>query len=193
MTNSTVDHPAAPVEPERRTVSLECLTTELRTPPVDPDIDPAKTIWIPDHARVGLVLRTGGQFTVAETDADWVRKHDGPELLSRMLQQAEHYARNGDAELLMPMPDVLAALDGRPDAQLLTAPVWVLALDIEPEMILTPIAGAPHRVTAPPAGCTKPGCKEGASCVVLPLDGGGEQHQSGYARTRVRIPAAVNA
>lgn len=180
-------------EPQR-TVSLELITREVReAEPAMPDADPLKTTWIPEHARVAIVLRAGGVFVaVTETDADWLRNHKPVALLSRMLQQAGYYAADGGAELLMPTPDVLAALDGRPDAQLLTAPVWVLAMDVTPGMLLRPESAAPQRLVTETPKCTDPECAYDPCAVFVVAElPDGELHQSGYARTRVRIPVSV--
>lgn len=186
-------------EPEKRTVSVEVLTDELRNPPLDPDIDPAATIWIPPHARVGIVLRADGVFVaVVETDADWIKKHGPVALLTRLLQQAEHYARDGEATLVMPLPDVLAALDGRPDAQLLTAPVHVLAMDIKAGMLLRSTdddgdGAETLELVSAERDCDDAECIHGTSCVVLTVSGHEDPdvHFGGFGRIEVRIPVSV--
>jgi hypothetical protein len=187
----------APVSAERRTVSLEVLTAELRTLANaereaeaaqfrrdDPDLVPAS-------ACVGVIFRVNASATgVPYVDTDWSYELPAHGFAS-LLKQAQGIADQDAAELLMPTPDVLAALDGRPDAQLLTAPVHVLARDVEPGMLLAPVGGeALYAVTSAPVPCARADCKEGASCVVVLFEGG-RQHQSGYARTRVRIPVGV--
>lgn len=193
MSEPNVDPPAAEREPDnvtpepRRTVSLEVLTDELR------EFAPG-TMW---GGAVALVLRVGGQVVgIPEVDTYWSAAWRQPaDVLSQMLVSARTFANDaGDdqkpADLLMPGAAVLAALDGRPDAQLLTAPVHVLALDVEAGMLLADFGDALLQRVDRVGKCEKPDCDEGASCVVLTFDGG-EQHQSGYARTRVRIPVSV--
>lgn len=196
-----------PGEPERRTVSVECLTDELRA--AGNAVFAARAaefgdepMTLPANATVAVVIRiagTGALEEVFDTDATWrqLPGHDNPMVVLRDLLQVVVGLHGGGlvgipaAELLMPTPDVLAALDGRPDAQLLTAPVHVLAMDVEPGMLLAPVdSDALHVVTGPPVPCARADCKEGASCVVV-LYEGGRQHQSGYARIRVRIPVSV--
>jgi hypothetical protein len=180
--------PAEP-EPERRTVSLECMTDELR------ELLPDETER--SNARVGLVLRIGGRpVAVPDTDAPWRLVHDAwpikilRGLLSEMVSGKSRLERDGEpVEVLMPTPDVLAALDGRPDARLLTAPVWVLAMDITPGMLLAPESGPDQPLVTSRPRCMKGSCVYG-SCAPVVADGR-EEHQSGYARVRVRIPAAA--
>lgn len=184
------------VEPERRTVSLETLTDELRAAePALPDADPAKATWIPDHARVGIVLRADGAFVaIVETDADWIRKHASVALLSRMLQQAEHYAQDGGADLVMPGADVLAALDGRPDATFWTAPVTVRAEDVQEGWIAVGYSGPDieEPVTAKTAQCKDPGCPWPGDCTALTIgDEEKPQHFADWTLLDVRIPCAV--
>jgi hypothetical protein len=187
---------AEPVEPERRTVGPEVMTDELRQLGTRLRPDAREEMAA---AKVALVLRIGGQpVAVPDTDVPWVAGTPGEPvkalrgLLTEAIQGKNRLEREEGVpvELLMPTPDVLAALDGRPDAQLLTAPVHVLALDVDPGMYLL-VGSAPRQQLVTATGpCTRPGCDEGASCVVLTVDGA-EQHHGGYARTRVRIPVSV--
>lgn len=183
----------APVVDERRTVSLETLTPALLAEEeqrrrVEAREQGVSFEPIPAKAKVVVVARINGLLGgVWDTDADWMATR--ADLLVAMLRSASDLAADGEAELLMPTPDVLAALDGRPDAQLLTAPVHVLALDIDPGMVLAPL-GRAEALVSDRGPCTLVGCDEGASCVVLVVDGK-RQHHGGYARTRVRIPVAV--
>lgn len=199
--NPSTPHPdrqLKPVEPERRTVSLELATDELRELAVRLARSNIREEMA--AAKVVVVLRFGGQpVAVPDTDVPWATGAAGDPvkalrgLLSEMIRGKNQLERDEGTtvELLMPGADVLAALDGRPDAQLLTAPVWVLAMDIEQGMLLAPLDSFElHRVTGPPVACGVADCKEGASCVVVLFEGG-RQHQSGYARTRVRVPASV--
>lgn len=185
----------APVVDERRTVSLETLTPALLAEEeqrrrVEAREQGVSFEPIPAAAKVAVVARVNGLLGgVWDTDADWMATR--ADLLVAMLRSASDLAADGEAELLMPTPDVLAALDGRPDAQLLTAPVWVLAMDVTPGMLLAPESAAPQRQVTGMPKCTDPDCVYG-SCTVFVVDElPGELHQSGYARTRVRIPAEV--
>lgn len=196
---STHATPEPTPEPERRTVSLEVLTDELR--------EHAVHLAVTDHARaellaarVALVLRVNGHpVAVPDTEVPWTIGTPGEPvkalrgLLSEMISGANRLEREGGGkvDLLMPAPDVLAALDGRPDAQLLTAPVWVLAMDVTPGMLLAPEVDLEQQLVTARPSCTRPDCVYG-SCAVIVVDGS-EQHQSGYARIRVCIPAAVTA
>lgn len=104
------DH-AAPVAPERRTVSLEVLTDDLRGLASAPETGAVLPV-----AVVGVVLRVDGEaVAVPEVDAEWRASYLRPaDVLERLLRQARYYADDADdAELLMPGPDVLAALEGR--------------------------------------------------------------------------------
>ncbi len=181
-------------EPERRTVSLEVLTAELLR-----FVSPHTYTELLVATTVGIVLRVSGEpVAVPETDVDWPREHRQPaDVLAQMLQQARFYASDaGDAELLMPTPDVLAALDDRPDAQLLTAPVWVLAMDVKPgHLLVGEVDGKEYlELVVAVEDCEDAGCINGATCVVLSIEQGvftEPSHSNGYSRTEVRIPASV--
>jgi hypothetical protein len=193
-----IELPAAPVEPqpERRTVGPEVMTDELRQLGTRQRPDAREEMAA---AKVGLVLRIGGRpVAVPDTDVPWAVNTPGEPvkalrgLLSEAISGKNRLEREEGVpvDLLMPTPDVLAALDGRPDAQLLTAPVHVLALDVTPGMLLAPDGDPWQQLVTATRSCTDPGCEVGASCVVLTVNTG-DEHRSGYARTRVRIPAAV--
>jgi hypothetical protein len=175
-------------EPERRTVSLEVLTDELRALAAREYTGASADLLA--NAKAAIVGRLNGRAdAVTDVDTDW--PYEGAASLSVLLHQAQGRAANAGADLLMPTPDVLAALDGRPDAQLLTAPVWVLAMDVTPGMLLTPESAAPPRLVTEMPKCTDPECVYGSCAVFVVAELPGELHQSGYARTRVRIPVAV--
>lgn len=187
----------APAEPEKRTVSLETLTPALVDEEdarrrVEAREQEVSVELLPADAKVGVVLRVDGLLAaIVTTDSDWSMRADAVELLEALLQDMRGYAVDGDARLLMPAPDVLAALDGRPDAQLLTAPVHVLAMDIKAGMLLAPESAAPQRLVTGTPKCTDPECVYGSCAVFIVDELPGELHQSGYARTRVRIPVSV--
>lgn len=119
--------PAVEPQSERRTVSLEVLTDELRQLERARRLaDTANAYFkhepLDPAALVGVVLRVDGEATaVPDVDTDWLgvgqRRHKVA-VLAQLLLQADYWAdATTDAELLMPLPDVLAALDGRPDAE----------------------------------------------------------------------------
>lgn len=206
--------PPSAAEPERRTVSLEVLTDQLRADEDDRrreaaheaskmrvDGETEKPILLPAAARVGIVLRLDGEAVlVPETDGMWLASFRQPaDVLAQLLRQARFYADDhDDAELLMPTPDVLAALAGTPDARLLTVPVHVLAMDIQAGMLLYATdddgdgAETLELVTAAD-DCTGPDCVNGVVCAVLTVPGGGFEdpvvHFNAYSRLQVRIPA----
>lgn len=133
--------------PERRTVSLEVLTDELREAEDDRRREQAheaskmrmdgeleKPNLLPASAKVGIVLRLDGEpVLVPETDAEWVAGFRQPaDVLEALLRQARFYADDhDDAELLMLTPDVLAVLAGKP-ATFWTKPVNMSVVGIEP-------------------------------------------------------------
>lgn len=192
--------------PERRTVSVEVLTDELRALANaereaeaaqfrrdDPDLVPAS-------ACVGVIFRVNGSATgVPYVNTDWSYELPAHGFAS-LLKQAQGIADQDAAELLMPTPDVLAALDGRPDAQLLTAPVHVLAMDIKAGMLLRSTdddgdgAETLELVTAE-RDCDDPECIQGATCIVLTVGGHEDPdvHFNGYSRIEVRIPVGVTS
>lgn len=103
---------------ERRTVSLEVLTDELRATANAAiaaefrkyDREPE---LLPPESRAAVVVRRDGQLhDVTDVDTD-VPQRNGAEALAWLMHQALGRANNLDAELLMPPPDVLAALEGR--------------------------------------------------------------------------------
>jgi hypothetical protein len=100
--------PIGPVEPpvERRTVSVEVLTDEVRAASID----------VLYGGKVGIVCRADSAvIDVPELDTLWEAPYRKPaDILSILLRQARHYADEGGAELLMPGADVLAALSGQP-------------------------------------------------------------------------------
>lgn len=189
----------APVANLPRTVSLEVINDELRALLRD-ETERA-------NAHVGIVVRVDGRAVVVpDTDAPWRLVHNAwpikilRGLLSEMISgrsRLEHEDGIATA-MLMPSPDVLAALDGRPDAQLLTAPVWVLAMDIKAGMLLRSTdddadgAETLELVTAE-RDCDDPECIHGATCIVLTVGGHEDPdvHFNGYSRVEVRIPCAV--
>jgi hypothetical protein len=203
-----------PAEPERRTVGLEVLTDELRTAENARRREDAREAnaygvgadaadLIPDTAVVGIVLHLDGEpVSVPDVDTNWAaRFRRPPDLLAALLRQARFYADDHDgAELLMPTPDVLAALAGQPDARLLTAPVHVLAMDVQAGMLLHATnddgdGAETLELVSAQRDCTDPECIHGAVCVVLAVDGyeDPDVHFNGYARLAVRIPVAVTA
>lgn len=206
-----VEHVASqvPTEPERRTVGLEVLTDDLRATgnalfaARAAEIGEAKPETIPADAVVAVVIRQGALVEVFDTDAAWRRVDKGQpvsilrDLLS-MMPSANGLHGLPRTELLMPTPAVLAALAGTPDARLLSAPVHVLAMDIQAGMLLYATdddgdGAETLELVSAERDCTDPECINGATCVVLTVDGHEDPdvHFNGYARIQVRIPVAV--
>ena len=187
--------PAEPVPTERRTVSLEVLTDELRA------VYSAEPI--PAEARVVVVLRESGEpVLVADTDVPWTQTDLSPVkalrgLLTEMISgknrlEREQLVRN--VELLMPTPDVLAALDGRPDAQFWTAPVPVRAEDVQEGWIAYGYSGpgTEEPITTKNTQCTDPACPWPGDCTALTIGADPKpQHFADWTLLDVRIPCAV--
>ena len=195
----------APAVTERRTVSLERLTDELRALAAQEYTGDNAVIL--EGATVGIVGRIGGRAdAVTDVDSDWFRSGIAPgQVLASMMQQARGRAQSAGAELLMPTPDVLAALDGRPDATFWTAPVPVMHRDMQPGWLLISYADEGDSV---PAGterqelieaitdCT-PELADGVHAAAYATDcrvltvGGQPCHFDNWLTNLVRIPAAV--
>lgn len=192
----------APVEPERRTVSLEVLTDELYMVAAGADMIGGWTAAVPVEAKVGIVLRVDGEaVAVAEVDTDWTRPTRQPvDVLAALLRQAQFYAtehealRPGGAELLMPTPDVLAALDGRPDATFWTAPVPVTARHVEEGWLVVGYSGPgmEEPVEAKNPDCGEADCPWPGDCTQLTIGDDKPQHFADWTTLTVRIPAAVS-
>jgi hypothetical protein len=207
--------PIGPVPPpaEHRTVSLEILTDDLRWAEnarrrddafeasklrVDGELE--KPVLLPAAARVGIVLRVDGEpVLVPETDAQWLSRRQAPDVLAAMLRQARHYADDHDgAELLMPTPDVLAALSGQPVGGF-TATVPSRWGVVQPDwLVLIDTMAAEERdsvwlLVEDRVECTRPDCTvaQGTSwaCAVTTIRGRGVQHLNAFNPCSVRIPA----
>lgn len=214
---------AALAEPERRTVSLEVLTDELRAAgnavfaARDAEFDDEPWV-LPADAVVAVVIRTAGTGALVEifdTDATWrqLPGHDDSMVVLRDLLQVVVGLHGGGlegipaSELLMPTPDVLAALDGRPDATFWSAPVPVMHRDMQSGWLLITYADEGDSV---PAGterqepieaiteCT-PEAADGIhpaahseECRVLTVDGT-PCHFDTWLTNLVRIPCGVPA
>lgn len=184
-------------EPERRTVSLEVLTDELRAAEHAARLAEAADTYtqpepLPADARVAIVLRTNGEFgRVAETDWDW-RSRPAPERLKFMLGQAVFYAGTG-ADLLMPTPDVLAALDGRPTAGFWSAPVPVTARHVEEGWLVVGYSGPgmEERVEAKNPECGEADCPWPGDCTLLTIGDDKPQHFADWSTLTVRLPCRV--
>lgn len=178
-------HPAG--EPERRTVGLEVLTPELRK---------LFDIWGTRGALVGIVCRVNGEAVdVPEVQTLWEAPYRKPaDVLAKMLTQARFYADggiegNGNAELLMPTPDVLAALAGQPVGG------YTAALNMRYNLlrpgwwVLTERPGDDTwDLVEDRTPCTTPGCVVD-TCQVVTVRGRGELHMVGWYPVLARIPA----
>jgi hypothetical protein len=208
--------PIGPVPPpaEHRTVSLEVLTDDLRWAEnarrrddafeasklrVDGELE--KADLLPAAARVGIVLRLDGEaVSVPETDAMWLAGfRQPPDVLEALLRQARHYADDHDgAELLMPTPDVLAALAGQPVGGFtatvqsrwgLVQPGWLVLVETmvadERDSVWLLVE---DRTECPDEGCL---VAQGSpwSCAVTTVRGQGFQHRNAFHACSVRIPA----
>ena len=185
------------VEPERRTVSLEVLTDELRDVPMDYEPETGATNYPPPDARVGVILRYADKpVQVTDVDSDWrrdKRARSTAAIFGLMLLRATHVADHG-AELLMPTPDVLAALNGRTDATFWTAPVPVRAEDVQEGWISYGYSGpgVEEPVTAKNKECKDPACPWPGDCTALTIGADPKpQHFADWTLLDVRIPASV--
>lgn len=173
--------------PERRTVSLEVLTDELlalaAVEYVGTDAD------LLTRAKVGIVGRIGGRAdAVTDVDRDW-HASSGADVLANLIRQAQGRAFNASAELLMPTPDVLAALAGQPDLQPWTAPISVRALQVQVGWLAVDFTreGADDLVTAV-GDCEDETCPWTGDCA--PISCGTEPvHFATWQGVTVRIPA----
>jgi hypothetical protein len=205
-----------PVPPpaEHRTVGLEVLTDELRAEEnarriadareadrKRDDGEVSKPYLLYAAATVGIVLRLDGRAVlVPETDATWVAHYrQPPDVLAAMLRQARHYADDHDgAELLMPGPDVLAALSGQPVGGFTATveltyravrPTWLVLVDVETA------AGERDSVWQEVAATSRCGdltCLGGQDCRVV-ASGGKLRHHLQWDPVHVRIPAGQPA
>jgi hypothetical protein len=177
---------------EHRTVGLEVLTDELRQ---------LYDIWGTRGTLVGIVCRVDDEaIDVPEVQSLWEASYRKPaDVLARMLVQARHYADggiegNGGAELLMPGPDVLAALEGKPVGRY-TGPVpsswgvvergWLAMVDVD----LGDRRDVHWLTVEGRRGCDRDDCIVGEYCEVITLTGRGVQHLPSYHPVSVRIPA----
>lgn len=187
-----VNCPDCAAAPERRTVSIEVLTDELRGL-----AEEHKTT-----ARVGVVLRVGGEAVrVPEVDVTWGSRHRQPaDVLAALLRQARHYTDEDEklavAELLMPTPDVLTALAGTTDATFWTAPITILAEHVQAGWRLVGEVDGTGETTeqvAAVADCDDASCHWHEDCKILTVDvhnlGVQPVHFAGWSSLTVRIPA----
>jgi hypothetical protein len=198
--NPSTPHPdrqRKPVEPERRTVSLEVLTPALlaeeegrrRTEAAETGVSFEP---IPAAAAVAVVARVDGLLCgVFDDDTGWRCK--GPDLLAALLRSGRDLADDGDAELLMPTPDVLAALDGKPNDALWTSEITMRADQLEPGWAITNYAaeGAAAVVTAVDDQCQDETCPWHGTCIAVTAGGLEPLHVSTWSTFEVRIPVSV--
>lgn len=203
----------APAAPERRTVGLEVLTDELRdgenarriadareASKFRVDGEQEKPDLLPGGARVGIVLRLDGEpVSVPETDAMWLAGfREPPDVLEVLLRQARFYADDHEgAELLMPGPDVLAALAGQPVGNF-TAPIQLSYGKVRPGwwVLVDGDDGAEPRYlpVVSTSDCQDPGCPlvadggDQQDCRVIAV-GGRLRHRLSWDAVYVRIPA----
>lgn len=185
--------------PERRTVSLEVLTPILVAAEnarciADAD-DPADIPTVPAGARVGIVLRLDDHvLAVPETDVPWAASgHRAPaDVLEVLLRQARFYADDHDgAELLMPTPDVLAVLDGSPDATFWTERIELQARFVRPGwLVVSLVTEDGEDLVTTATDCTDPDCVWHGDCVMVAA-GTEPVHFTNWSNVEVRIPAAV--
>lgn len=199
----------APVSAERRTVSLEVLTDELRA--AGNGVFAARAAefgdepWVlPADATVAVVIRVAGTAELVEvfdTDATWrkLAGHDDPMVVLRDLLQVVVGLHGGGlvgipaAELLMPTPDVLAALDGTPDAQLWSVPVPVTARYVEEGWLVVGYSGPgmEERIEAKASDCDGDQCPWPGDCTQLTIGDSKPAHFADWTTLTVRIPASV--
>jgi hypothetical protein len=190
------------VTAERRTVGLEVLTAELRF------VYSAEPI--PAEAKVAIVLRESGEpVLIADTDVPWTLGILGPVkalrgLLTEMISGKNRLEREDGrpVELLMPTPDVLAALAGHPvggytaalDMTYGTAPIGSLlrtetAVDGAGDLVWQELTA---RTECPDDDC--PAQREGvqrADCRVVIIGGRGGEHVARWWPVSARVPATT--
>lgn len=202
MSNAALElvepEPITQPAPERRTVSLEVLTPELRAMlPGTTERDREQR----DAARVGVVLRVGGRaMVVPDTDAPWQEIHSAHPLkilrglISEMITGASRlrYTEDQPVELLMPTPDVLAALAGTPEATFWSAEVGLRADQVMGGWLIVGWAseGDAALVTAIDE-CADRTCSWHACCTVITAGGAEPVHTPDFSDVTVRIPAAA--
>lgn len=195
---ATLEAPA-PREPAplRCTISLEVLTPPLRA---IANAVRRQDMRIPDSATVAIVKRLGLEpVAVPEVDAEWrsVWNHEPTDILARLLRQARMYAdAEPDTEVLMPGPDVLAALAGRPVGGYTAAvpsrydvvqPGWFVLVEVRTAageqdfvwLLVEDTRACDDRE------CPRPGC------AILTVRGQGIRHHVGDFPVGVRIPAST--
>lgn len=186
----------APAAPERRTVGLEVLADDLR-----------QTFDVFDirGTLVGIVCRVNGRaIDVPEIQKLWEAPYRKPaDILAKMLTQARFYADGGiqgqgDAELLMPTPDVLAALAGQPVGSWtatvpsrwgVVQPGWLVLIETMVDQQRDSVwLLVEDRTECPDPDCT---VAQGSpwSCAVVTIRGRGIQHLNAFHAVSVRIPA----
>jgi hypothetical protein len=176
-------------QPERRTVGLEVLTPELRA------VYCAEPI--PAEAKVGVVLREhGAAVLIADTELPWTSRDYGGVrtlrgLLTEMISGQSRLEREDGrpVELLMPTPDVLAALAGQPVGGY-PAAVSMRYNVVRPGWwVLTEKPGDDTwELVDDRQPCTTPGCDVDA-CQVVTVRGRGQLHMVGWYPVLARIPA----
>lgn len=198
--NAVVDHAEAALrsfgvedgQPER-TVTVEVLTPALLAEEeqrrrVEAREQGVSFEPIPANAKVAIVARVGGHLGgVWDTDADWMCTR--ADLLVAMLRSASDLAADGEAELLMPTPDVLAALDGRPDATYWTAPMGLRADQLRRGMLVDDFTFVGRReLVREVTDCDADDCVWGDSCTVVVVDGSEAVHFADWNPFVARIP-----
>lgn len=187
-------------EPEHRTVSLELATDELRELAVRlarSDIRQEMAA-----AKVVVVLRFGGQpVAVPDTDVPWATGPAGEPvkalrgLLSEMIRGKNQLERDEKVpvELLMPTPDVLAALDGRPTAGFWSAPVPVTARHVQKGWLVVGYSGdgMEERVEEKDPECGAADCPWPGDCTQLTIGDDKPQHFADWTTLTVRLPCRV--
>jgi hypothetical protein len=176
--------------PERRTVSVETLTDELRALAAREYTGGAAELL--PLAKVAIVGRIDGRAdAVTDIDSDW--PYDGAASLAVVLHQAQGRALNAGAELLMPTPDVLAALSGSPDATFWTAPVPVTARHVEEGWLVVGYSGpgVEERVEAKSTDCGEVDCPWPGDCTLLTIGEDKPSHFADWTTLTVRIPCAA--
>lgn len=187
---------AAASATERRTVSLEVLTDELRTAACNMDAEDPRGV-------VGIVMRTNGQVVdIPELDSLWTSPYRRPaDILSILLRQARMYADgldgNAGAELLMPGPDVLAALEGKPVGRWTAAvetrwglvrPGWYVSVERDGESV-EEWALVRDRDDCHDPVCLVRGDSPSWACAVTSVQGRKVQHLDAFHSVMARIPA----
>lgn len=147
---------------------------------------------LPEGTRVGVVIRVGGKAVeVPDVDTDWTHIRTRTGVLAELLIQAA-YKCGRDMQPKMPTPDVLATLDGTPDATFWTADVQLRADQVAGGWLIIGWASEGDAALVTDIDeCADQTCSWHACCTVITAGGAEPVHTPDFSDVTVRIPAAV--